>query len=64
VEKMIPSDFWSTVHAVIRYQRKSSAQLLFEVCMTETDLAEKKISLLFDQEINNLEVVGGESYAD
>ncbi len=61
---MIPSDFWSTVHAVIRYQRKSSAQLLFEVCMTETDLAEKKISLLFDQEINNLEVVGGESYAD
>jgi len=61
VEKMIPSDFWSTVHAVIRYQRKSSAQLLFEVCMTETDLAEKKISLLFDQEINNLEVVGGQA---
>lgn len=61
MEKMIPSDFWSTVHAVIRYQRKSSAQLLFEVCMTETDLAEKKISLLFDQEINNLEVVGGQA---
>jgi hypothetical protein len=29
--------------------------------MTETDLAEKKISLLFDQEINNLEVVGGQA---
>jgi hypothetical protein len=32
--------------------------------MTEADLAEKRISLLFDQEINYIEVVGGESYAD
>jgi hypothetical protein len=32
--------------------------------MTEADLAEKKISLLFDQEINNLEVVGGESHVE
>ena len=57
-------DFWSTVHAVIRYQRKSSTYPLFEICMTEADLAEKRISLLFDQEINYIEVVGGESYAD
>jgi len=29
--------------------------------MTEADLTQKKISLLFDQEINDIEVVGGES---
>lgn len=62
MEKVV--DLWSTVHAVIRYQRKDSAQPFFEVCVTATDLAEKKISLLFDQEINNLEVVGGEPHAD
>lgn len=28
--------------------------------MTETDLNEKRISLLFDQEIVNLEVLGGQ----
>lgn len=62
MEKIV--DFWSTIHAVIRYQRKDSKYPLFEICMTEADLAEKKISLLFDQEINNLEVVGGESHVE
>lgn len=54
-------DFWSTVHAVIRYQRKSSKHPLFEICMTEADLTQKKISLLFDQEIVYLDVVGGQA---
>jgi hypothetical protein len=57
-------EFWSQVHAVIRYNRKNFSQPLFEVCMTETELTEKRISLLFDQEIDNLEVVGGESHVD
>ena len=54
-------DFWSTVHAVIRYQRKSSKHPLFEICMTEADLTQKKISLLFDQEIDCIDVVGGQA---
>ena len=55
------TEFWSTVHAVIRYQRKSSRHPLFEICMTEADLTQKKISLLFDQEIVYLDVVGGQA---
>jgi hypothetical protein len=62
IRMMENNEFWSQVHAVIRYQRKNSSQPLFEVCMTETDLTEKRISLLFDQEIDNLEVVGGKSH--
>jgi hypothetical protein len=58
------NEFWSQVHAVIRYNRKNSPMTLFEVCMTETDLNEKRISLLFDQEIVNLEVVGGQANVD
>lgn len=60
IRMMENNEFWSTVHAVIRYNRKNSSQTLFEVCMTETDLNEKRISLLFDQEIVNLEVLGGQ----
>jgi len=57
-------EFWSQVHAVIRYNRKNSNQALFEVCMTEAELTEKRISLLFDQEIVNLEVLGGQADVD
>lgn len=60
IRMMENNEFWSTVHAVIRYNRKNSSQTIFEVCMTETDLNEKRISLLFDQEIVNLEVLGGQ----
>lgn len=64
IEMMENTDFWSKVHAVIRYNRKNSTLPLFEVCMSESDLTEKKISLLFDQEIANLEVVEGQANVD
>ena len=64
IRMMENTEFWSQVHAVIRYNRKNFSQPHFEVCMTESDLVEKRISLLFDQEIDNLEVVGGESNVD
>lgn len=61
---MKESEFWSNVYAVIRYQRKNSAQARFEVCMTESDLEEKRISLLFDENIENIETVGGKANVD